>query len=496
MGLNKAIIKALGVAVLVALCGLFSCSEDEEFTDDSTARLYFSADTISFDTVFTTIGSSTQDLIIYNPNNKGVRLASVRLGSNGNSGFRVNLDGQYNTQFSDVEIYHGDSIFCFIEVTVDPNDSDSPILITDSLLFTLSGGTTYKVHLQAYGQDVIIKKAEVIKENTTLSANRPFLIYDSLVVAKDAVLTIAEGTTLCFHNRAELRVHGTLKCEGTLEKPIMMRGDRTDRIFSYLPYDMMDAQWGGIRIYPESFGNTIDHTNIHSGDFGIVTEKSTPDQQKLTITNSIIHNVAGDALLLYNCKTDVGNSQITNAKNNCLTVIGGESSFVHCTIAQFYPWDFCGHALSFANVVNDTIYPLNQIYFRNSIITGETDDEIYGERLTDSNAAFNYKFENCLVDTKLTDDDAPYFIECKLDTAGLDKDSSLYDEDKDKKKKSTGRWGNFRSIKNNNYVYDFQLDTLSVARGMGNGKDNPYPVDIIGVARPENGPDVGCYQFK
>ena len=82
-------------ALIVLLLGVtVSCSDDdEEFVDSPSAPIYFSQDTVRFDTIFTDVGSATKELIIYNPNNKGVRLSSVRLGSNGSSGFRVNLDG-------------------------------------------------------------------------------------------------------------------------------------------------------------------------------------------------------------------------------------------------------------------------------------------------------------------------------------------------------------------------------------------------------------------
>lgn len=474
--------------------GLWSCNEDEQFTPSPGEALQFSRDTISFDTIFTDIGSATKLFKVYNPNDKGVRLTSVRLGSNGKSGFRINLDGDYNTQFTDVEIYHKDSIYCFVEVTVDPHDSDSPTLITDSILFTLENGMTQKVMLEAYGQDIIVMTGQVITSDTTWSSVRPIVVRDSLVIAPNATLTIAAGTTVCFHKQSGLDVYGTLKVEGAQGKPVTLRGDRTDRLFSYLPYDRLDAQWEGIRLHPESHGNTFNYCDIHGGNYGIIADNdSLSEGVKYTIRNSIIHNVAGDGLFLQSTTANVSNTQISNAGGNCITVIGGTTRFVHCTVAQFYPWDAThGSALYFANVYDKKEYPLELIEFTNCIITGSSSDEVYGSKMQDSDAAFNYRFYNSLVNTVTTEVDEQYFIDCKLDKDESDSKSSSDSEDK-----VVIRGANFRTIDNSVYYYDFRLDSLSSARGLGNGALTPADckTDMNGIERPANNPDAGCYQF-
>ena len=60
---------------------------------------------------------------------------------------------------------------------------------------------------------------------------------------------------------------------------------------------------------------------------------------KLTLENSVIHNVGGEGLGLYHCRASVGNTQISNTLGHCVAVVGGWAEFVHCTLAQFYPWD-------------------------------------------------------------------------------------------------------------------------------------------------------------
>jgi len=501
-----------GAMMVLFLGAAVSCSDDdEEFVDSPASNIYFSEDTVRFDTIFTDAGSATKKLIIYNPNNKGVRLSSVRLSSGGSSGFRVNLDGQYNTQFNDVEIFHEDSIFCFIEVTINPHDSDSPILITDSLLFTLSNGVTRRVQLEAYGQDVIRMRNVTIHTDTTLAPTRPIVVFDSLVVDSGATLTIAAGATLCFHKDAGLKVHGRLVCNGTLERPITMRGDRTDKLFPYLPYDRLDSQWEGISLYPESHENVFTFCDIHGGNYGILAPRQMDTNKdkksdvqsttvidedtvpKYTITNSIIHNVATYAIYLQGTRANIFNSQISNAGYNCVTVIGGTTRFYHCTLAQFYPWDADhGAALVFTNYVDKTVYPLSLIEFTNCIITGYADDEMFGSRKEDSDALFNYRFINSLINTVITDEEAVDFPNCRFEPRQKELNDMKEDE------RPVNRAKQFRLIDTEIYQYDFRLDTLSTARGLGDGNLTPEQClyDLRGILRPKDQPDAGCYQWE
>ena len=61
----------LGIAQAVTGC--------KKFTPFSLDHLSFSKDTVVFDTVFTTIGSTTQQFKIYNPSNKSVKIEQIEL---------------------------------------------------------------------------------------------------------------------------------------------------------------------------------------------------------------------------------------------------------------------------------------------------------------------------------------------------------------------------------------------------------------------------------
>lgn len=465
---------------------IISCNDEEQFVSDGNALISFSSDTISFDTVFATIGSSTKNLQVYNNNDKGVRLPFVRLASGGKSGFRLNLDGQNGYSFSDVEILKHDSIFVFVEVTVNPQEEDSPVLIKDSLQFALGNGKYQQVILQAYGQDVIIMRGEEFTEDTTLSASRPYLIYDSLVVKPNVTLTIEPGATLCFHSQATLDVHGKLIAKGTQEKQITFRGDRTDKMFPYLPYDRLDGQWGGINLYSESIDNELDYVDIHGGHHGILCDSTGVENTKLSLVNSSIHNVKSYCIYSLSNKLLIANSQLTNARYNCINMVGGECECYHTTIAQFYPWDGAfGEAVCFANIQNEQLYSLDALKFYNCIVTGYHEDELAGHKYEDEEKAntvpFNVEFNNCLVRTDTTGC-SQYFNECVIDKVIQDP--------------ILGGETNFKSINTEIYSYDFRLDSLSLAIGLGNPNYSKlYPKDKNGVTRKTDHPDAGCYEY-
>ena len=125
---------------IIQLCFLLTgiCA-DENFSSNPSHLLAFSQDTLSFDTVFTSIGSATAKIKVYNPNKEALKISSIVLANAANSGFKVNVDGEKGTQFSDIEIQGKDSMHIFVEVKINPLDRDNPVLMKDSLVFITNG---------------------------------------------------------------------------------------------------------------------------------------------------------------------------------------------------------------------------------------------------------------------------------------------------------------------------------------------------------------------
>ncbi|MBO5794558.1 MAG: hypothetical protein J6R11_05725, partial [Bacteroidaceae bacterium] len=229
----------------VLLTMVSSCDDYDSWTADPQAQLTFGRDTVSFDTIISTVSSSTQRLLVYNNNESGLRISEVRLKHAGNSPFRVNVDGQFlhDGQGTDFEVRKNDSIFVLVEVTLPDTGGDTIAMYTDSLCFRLQSGALQYVTLMAGGQNALHwRGVRVFDQDTILQSRRPVIVYDSLYVSSGTTLTIEAGTQLFFHQHASMCVDGTLLVNGTLEEPVVFRGDRTGNLFDYLPYDNTPQQ--------------------------------------------------------------------------------------------------------------------------------------------------------------------------------------------------------------------------------------------------------------
>ena len=270
--------KSAYLLAILLLCTLWACDSYDSWTVDPSARLTFSSDTVSFDTIISKVGSSTRRLLVFNNNSAGIRLTNVRLKHGAESYFRINVDGQFLEQGSgyDFEVRGRDSIFVLVEVTLPDVDADTVTSYTDSLAFQAESGEVQYVTLLAGGRDAYHWYGTIdINEDRTIPAGRPVVIYDSVHVASDATLTLAPGAVLMFHHNAAMRVDGKLVANGTVDNPVIMRGDRTDNLFSYLPYDNTPEQWGGLYLHggPHSLDYLDRHLRILSGFYGVLAPR-------------------------------------------------------------------------------------------------------------------------------------------------------------------------------------------------------------------------------
>ena len=467
--------------------------KDDDYTTSMTDVLTFSRDTVRFDTIISGEPTRTYTFTIYNRAAKALRVPYVELEGGKESPFKINVDGIpiENGSASDFEIAAKDSMIVYLMANTPVLDTDLPVDYTDNLWFVTEAGVRQKVVLTASGQDVVALRGERVQGDVTMYSRRPYRVMDSLVVEKGATLTLGAGTTFLFHSGASLVVHGTLRIEGTMQQPVVLRGDRMDNMFVHQPYDRTPGQWGGLVFTSESYGNCIEYADIHSGCFAIRADSSDVSQLKLTMENSVVHTVTGHALDLRMSQVYVGNSQITNAGGDCIHLRGGDATFVHCTVGRFYVFSGgSGHALDFANVDGSSRLPLTRLSFVNSIITGYQDDEVMGNQNKDfENDAFNYSFTNCLLNTPQPDGQDVHFVGCLWDQ----KKSFAADV-----KEPILRDKNFSPEFNLDYLlFGFELNAQSQAIGSANAAitEQTYPIDRLGRSRGIK-PDMGCYQHQ
>lgn len=465
-----------------------ACSDDDSFSTSRNDVLSFSVDTLSMDTLFSGVPSSTKSFWVYNRNSEGLRLAKVRLKRGYQSGFRVNVDGSFldnsnGSQIGGLELRKKDSLRVFVELTSRPNGGEIPMLVEDELVFTLESGVEQVVNLRAWSWDALMHRALRVRRDTVIQSSKPIIIFDSLRVDSGVTLTIKAPTTLYFHRNASLQVYGTLLvCSDDTSSDVVMRGDRTDRMFDYLPYDRVSGQWKGIRFHASSTGNRLCQLDLHSAETGILCDFSAIDEQKvrLYMENVTIHNCAGYGLKTYNTNVWMANCQITNTKDDCVAFIGGKVLMAYCTLAQFYPFDADrGVALRFTNFEEKSNCPLLLMECYNTLVTGYSDDEIMGE-VGDTTVAYNYYFSHCILRTPAETDStkmAPF-------------DKVIWESPKDTLQGKE----HFFLVDADRQDYDFRLSSRSTARGQAR-PITLYPADRLGNMRKSDTPDIGCYEF-
>ena len=363
---------------------IFSACDNDSFSTNPACKLSFSTDTVSFDTVFTTIGSATNIIKIYNPNKEGLKISSVGLERGASSPFRINVDGESSkdNRFYDIEINANDSLFVFITVNINPNNASSPMIEADDIKF-ITNGNEQKVRLEAYGQDVEILHNRVVYSDSTLNADRPYLVRGYLAVDSARTLTIPAGCQLYFYNNAYIIAYGNLKAEGTLEKPIIMRGHRRDNVdlMPPVPYNYVAGQWNGIYLYGKGSEHTFNHVIMNSGDVGIYLQeedRNSTKLPKLEVKNSRIHNFTYYGLVVQNADVTVVNSEISNAGTHCVYLSGGKHTFIHCTVANYFSGGYQPVSRQSSPSVLimdiDRISPMETV-FLNSVVMGSAETE-------------------------------------------------------------------------------------------------------------------------
>lgn len=463
-----------GISILSLFLG--SCSKDP-INSDPGFKLSFSTDTLMFDTIFSSIGTTTRMFLVHNTSNQRIKVDKVRLARGSSSPFRINIDGIAAFEVNNLEIGANDSAYIFVKATIDPQDSDAPLIQTDSIVF-MTNGNQQDVKLVAWGQDAHFYSNDTLTGSIFFGNDKPHVIYGDLIIDSLGTLNIEAGARLFFHNNSGLLIRNGARIEsrGTLEEPVLFRGDRLDH-----EYDEIPGQWLGIEIEGQSKGNYFEYTNIINGKYGIAADSSDGGQIiAVTLYNCMIHNMVNYGILSIHSNIKAFNSRITNCGGYAVAIMGGgNSEFRHCTIANYWSFSTVQYpSLLLSNYImyNDgskTIFPLESSYFGNCIISGREFEQI--EKDSTGGVSFLYNFDHCLLRTELNTANTSLFNACVVN-----KDVNFKDP-----------WKGY-----------FELDTLSAAKDAGwmniiESSSYDLHKDLLGNLRDQDlAPDLGCFERK
>jgi hypothetical protein len=448
------------VCVVIALVLFFSCKKDKVLTSSS-AKLTFSQPNVMFDTVFTSIGSTTQIFRVHNPNNGIVDISSIRLARGSSSFYRLNVDGHTGsagTVFSGISIAAKDSMYIFVQVTINPsfNPIVSPFIYRDSIIFEVNGNTQY-FDLIAFGQNAYyhMPNLKIIESNTlalyysldtnvngavthTWKNDKPHLIYGYVVVDSLHNLIIPPGTHIYVHGGGGLWVYrygsiniGSVVVTNTTQ--VTFQGDRLEQAYQDVP-----GQWDRIWINEGSTNNIIANTviknayiGVHAGyaGFGGFGNYTPNVPARLNINHTIIQNCSGSGILAQGYTVTGGDNVIVNCGTNLLEFdYGGSYSFYQCTFANY--WNQTNNSNSssarttpsfnFNNYYNgvsgNTPSPFDSLYFGNCIMDGSLAEEFNFDTLAGTMPGFThlYSFNYCALKTGMFNANGAHTNTCQI----------------------------------------------------------------------------------
>ncbi len=449
---------------------LISCKKDTFITSEF-AQVRITADTLKYDTVFTTTGSITKSFKIINENNQKLRLSKVKLMGGTTSAYKMNVDGVATNEVTNLDIEANDSIYVFVSVTINPNAANLPFIVSDSILINYNGNNRY-VQLQSYGQNANFLSNRLLTGNVVWTNNLPYVILGSIRVDTTATLTIQPGCRIYSHANAPFIVDGSLTVNGTKADNITFAGDRLDEGYKDLP-----ASWPGIYFRGSSKNNVLTYAVVKNAYQAIVTEKpSVNANAKVVLHQCIIDNAYDAGILAVNSSLQADNSLISNCGSNIILNYGGVYNFTHCTIAA-YSTNFIIHknpmlsVNNFTQLASGTLTADLNAVFRNNIFWG--DEGI----VTDE-----------LVVTKQGANPFVVLFEKNIYRSAADPVNSTL----------TGNIRNadpaFDSINVTKNIFDLRITKNAASPAINAGTLTGFPKDLDDKNRNVGLPDLGCYE--
>lgn len=512
MVINKTIIFFSFLALIVVWS---SCRTDFKFKP-ATGELRFSKDTVYLDTVFSKIGSSTYTLKVYNTSNDNISIPSIKL-ELPDSKYRINIDGMSGDSFENVELLAKDSIYVFIETTVEINDfttTKTQYLYTDKLVFN-QVGTIQKVDLVTLVQDAVLLYPEKHNDGTyellefgknengdplqirgfylsdgelVFTNNKPYVIYGYAAVPPQKTAVFQAGARVHFHkdsgiiatDKSTILVQGLAGNEASdIEHKVIFEGDRLEPGFADVP-----GQWGTIWLTSGSSGHSFNNCIIRNATVGILTDyNDETSNPTLSLVNTEIYNSEAFGLWAKTGHIDAENCVFGNAGQSVFYGnIGGKYEFRHCTFANYWNRSYRDQSAvrldNFIEQDGDSYLsaPLEKAQFDNCIIAGDRPIEWELRKL--DGVDFNFQLNHTMVQFE--------------NDSGTGSDNSLYSFENINFYVQTiqNETPDFKDPNNT----DFRIGNTSDAISKGDpAVSSLVPFDLLKKSRVAS-PDLGAYQ--
>ncbi len=422
----------------------------------------FSSDTVSFDTVFSAVGSVTMEFRAINRGSDPLLIDRIYLGGGTTSPFRLNINGVPAVNSDKITLAHGDSLFVFVDVTIDPANEVYPVAVLNSVVFE-SGSFASRVILEAWGQDIWLLE-DAVTGTATWTEGKPYVIQGSLLVDTTATLVMSPGTRVFFHHDASMTVAGTLITMGDVEKPVVFASDRLEQEYKDVP-----GYWKGITFLDCSRNNVLESTVIRNAMISVRLSGNEANKPDILLGKvRLMHNSVA-SLVARNAHVLAVNSLFAHSGFSTVSLTeGGIYDFIHCTMANRWEYSFRSEPVMFIGK-GEGVLPVVTVV--NTAITGTLNNELFIDAVP---SELTGKF---LADSSLI----------KVDTISSDwYVRSLF--------KGVQTTPLPRFIDES--AYDFRPDTLSPLLDIaGRTEAISWSRDIRNMPRPTGaGPDIGAFE--
>ena len=409
--------------VLLLLSGFLSltlpgCKPREEQLQ-TTGSLAFSADTVKFDTVFTSIRTSSRRLWVYNRNAKAVNVDLVSLDNPATSPYTLVVNGDLKQTATNLLIRGNDSLLILVRAQLKDNGQSGlakDLVIQENLNFRTNGQDQH-VLLRSFGQNIYLHDGTaapaVLACDAVWTNDRPHVLYGQVLVGPHCTLRLKPGTRVYAHAGAALLVAGRLlvndpadyapgtgatdTVKATNANIVRFAGDRSGET----QYATAPGQWTGIVLLAGSHDNSIRYAQIQNATVGVLLYN--PDNGKqpdVTIDNSVIRYISGASISFAGVASSLGagagllnilgratvtNTLFSDCYEYALLGLGGFNSLNFCTIANYPSTGGVRKtaSLSFTDLVPDskgtTSTQPPTVRVRNSIVWGSIEDELFLE---------------------------------------------------------------------------------------------------------------------
>lgn len=428
---------------------LISCKPKEEvISTDTSLILRFSDDTVTFDTILTSVGSITKRLWVYNDSKNAVDISSISL-ANSSHGYSLIINGVESNSISNETLYGNDSLLILVDVLIDPNDQTIPYLVKDSILF-VTNGNQQDVDLISYGQDAHFIDGSFDACNKSWVNDKAYVVVDSVFIPSGCNLSIGPGCRIFFNQNAKFIVEGSLQLNGSADSLIYFRAD------NYLGLEVSSdhGYWNGLTFRNGSNNNNLSWCQIENSRTGVSFQGQAQVDSifDIEIDHSRIFNAFRDGINISAADAKVTNTVLVGAiDQNFEATNGGNFVLLHNTINNRSDTDLNSDA-SFVVKDGDGI---SNLLVQNSIIWGTETVEIDLSQLTASTIQNSILKGDSLIEGNNYFEEEPEFV----DVFGFD------------------------------YALDsasFGIDAITVSTEIMD--------DILGQSR-DNAPDIGAFEY-